>query len=309
MTEDSAGSAGDRDEADPTLVVGDPAVVELALRWAAAEGWRPGRYDAGPFFAQDPDGFFGLRRGDELVATMSAVRYGEAFGFCGLYVTEPTERGRGYGTRLSEIGLRHVDDLPSVGLDGVVEREGLYASLGFVRAHLSRRWSVAVVASLVGASLVGAVGARSGASLVDADDVGVAAVGEYERRVRAFPGPREAFLRAWLEMPETSARVAVGASGRVLGYGVVRRCVTGAKIAPLFADDPDVAADLLDALLVLGAPWGEVSIDVPDPNELGVAMVQERGMTPAFACVRMYRGADPGLDLSRVFGLTSFELG
>ena len=31
--------------------------IGLALDWAAAEGWNPGRYDAAPFLAADPEGF------------------------------------------------------------------------------------------------------------------------------------------------------------------------------------------------------------------------------------------------------------
>jgi hypothetical protein len=80
-------------------------------------------------------------------------------------------------------------------------------------------------------------------------------------------------------------------------------------VAPLFADDPGTAAALLDDLLGLGAGWGAVSIDVPDPNEAGVDLVRARGMRPEFACVRMYSGAEPDIDVTRVFGFTSFELG
>ena len=56
-----------------------------------------------------------------------------------------------------------------------------------------------------------------------------------------FPLPaRESFLRAWLANPDAVSLAAV-VGGRLTGYGVVRKCVTGYKIGPLFADDPAVA--------------------------------------------------------------------
>ena len=44
----------------PKLVVRRMAESELnlALEWAAAEGWNPGLYDAECFYAADPEGFF-----------------------------------------------------------------------------------------------------------------------------------------------------------------------------------------------------------------------------------------------------------
>lgn len=280
---------------------GDRAALDVALAWAADEGWRPGRHDAEAFAAEDPAGLLATRVGGRVVSTLTAVRYGDAFGFVGLFITDPAARGRGYGQAVWAAGMAHVDDLPCVGLDGVVARESLYAALGFRRAHLSQRWATA------GGALGSSVTERP--ATVDAHALGSAALADYERRVRAFPAPRPAFLSAWLAQPESVARAVVDDAGEVLGYGVVRPCSTGAKIAPLFADDADVATALLDDLLAAGAAWGEVSIDVPDPNEAGLALVRQRGMRPEFACVRMYRGADPDLDLDRVFGVTSFELG
>ena len=52
------------------------------------------------FRAADPDGFFiGEWRG-EPVACLSAVAYGEDFGFIGLYIVKQAFRGRGFGMRV-----------------------------------------------------------------------------------------------------------------------------------------------------------------------------------------------------------------
>ncbi len=59
------------------------ADANLALDWAAAEGWNPGLYDAAPFLATDPDAFLiGLLDGSP-IACISAVAYSGAYGFIG----------------------------------------------------------------------------------------------------------------------------------------------------------------------------------------------------------------------------------
>src|SRR5690349_19749502 len=57
---------------------------------------------------------------------------------------------------------------------------------------------------------------------------------------RVFPAPRDAFLRAWVGMPDATG-LAWLEDGRLAGWGLVRRCREGHKIAPLLADDPQVA--------------------------------------------------------------------
>jgi hypothetical protein len=90
---------------------------------------------------------------------------------------------------------------------------------------------------------------------------------------------------------------------------VIRRCRQGHKVGPLFADDADGAEALFAAFCnhALGEP---VSLDIPEPNTAGVTSAQRLGMTPVFACVRMYLRGDPGLPLGRrIYGITTFEAG
>ena len=57
--------------------------IDIAIDWAAAEGWNPGLHDADCFYAADPHGFLIGLLGDEPIATISAVKYGASFGFLG----------------------------------------------------------------------------------------------------------------------------------------------------------------------------------------------------------------------------------
>ena len=54
---------------------------------------------------------------------------------------------------------------------------------------------------------------------------------------------------------------------------------------------------------------GEIFLDVPAINSDAVALAQDLGLLPVFETARMYTGAIPPLQIARVFGVTTFELG
>lgn len=82
----------------------------------------------------------------------------------------------------------------------------------------------------------------------------------------------------------------------------------GHKIGPLFADTPDIAGALAEALI---APHTRetVVLDPPEPNAAAVALAGRLGLSPVFETARMYKGRAPDLDLARIYGITTFELG
>ena len=80
---------------------------------------------AAAFLAADPEGFFVLNVDGQPAATVSAVRYGERFGFLGLYITAPDLRGRDHGVAVWRAGREHLAGRV-VGLDAVLEQETTY---------------------------------------------------------------------------------------------------------------------------------------------------------------------------------------
>jgi GNAT superfamily N-acetyltransferase len=269
------------------------ADLGLALEWAASEGWNPGLHDADAFLAADPEGFFVLKVDHEPVATLAAVRHGERFGFLGLYITAPDWRGRGFGLQLWRAGRAHLQGRV-VGLDAVLEQEKTYARDGFVSDHGTTRHALESTSNVP----------RAHRSMVDARQLPLDALVVYDEQL--FPDERPAFLGAWIAMPGVAC-LAVVDGDRVLGWALRRPCVQGHKVGPLFANDPDLADDLLCALAA--GVDGPLYLDIPDPNAAGRALAARRGMTPVFSTVRMYDGPPPSLDLERIFGVTALELG
>jgi hypothetical protein len=81
------------------------------------------------------------------------------------------------------------------------------------------------------------------------------------------------------------------------------------KVGPLFADDPDTADALFRGLAAAAGDRTPLFLDVPEPNEEALALTRRYGMQPVFVTARMYRGGEPDEDVSRVYGVTTFEFG
>jgi GNAT superfamily N-acetyltransferase len=269
--------------------------LDLALDWAAAEGWNPGLSDAACFLAADPAGFLLAEAAGEPVGCVSAVRYGDRFGFLGFYIVRPGHRGQGHGLALWRAAMARLAP-GTVGLDGVVEQQANYRRSGFALLHRNIRYGAPQPRA---PRVVGAPPIRP------ATDLPFDALAAFDRR--CFPAPRDAFLRAWLAAPGHIARIATGPGG-LLGYGVLRPCREGSKIGPLFASDGATARGIF-AALIGAAPPGPVFLDLPEPNADAIAMATEAGMAPAFETARMYAGPAPSLPIASIYGITSFELG
>ena len=272
---------------------------DLALDWAASEGWNPGLFDAGPFRSVDPDGMLVGLLDNEPVAVISALRYDDSFGFIGFYIVRPDCRGQGYGWKIWEAGMARLGSR-TIGLDGILAQQENYSRSGFVLAHRNIRYQGC------GGSTAKPRCLRDDHRLVSLQELPFHKLADYDQNF--FPASRHDFLQSWINQPKTLALGLIG-SKNLLGYGVRRSCRSGYKIGPLFADSPVLAATLLDALCVGTESEAPLFLDVPECNRAAVELVETCGMRRVFETARMYTGVAPDLALARSYGITSFELG
>jgi GNAT superfamily N-acetyltransferase len=275
-----------------------PFELQLALDWAAQEGWNPGLQDATAFYAADPSGFLVAELNGEPIGCICAVRYSAQFGFIGLYIVKPQYRGHGYGMQLWEtalLGLKARLDVEgsSIGLDGVLEREMNYRQAGFKTAYSHIRHVCNLAPS-----------ARVPDGVIPLADVPLEAITLYDSEL--FPAPRPQFLEAWIRLSEAAYGVMEG--GQLVGYEVLRSCRQGFKIGSLFADTLEIA-DCLFRALTHHSEEKPVFIDIPDVNSALPVLIERYGLQPVFTCVRMYWGYEPTVDPERIFGVTTLELG
>ncbi|MFN7678569.1 MAG: GNAT family N-acetyltransferase [Cyanobacteriota bacterium] len=282
--------------------------IPCVTEWARREGFAPGTGDVAIYRHTDRQGLWVAWLGPDPVGCIAGVRYNASYGFIGLFLVIPEQRGKGYGLRLWRHALRHLADLPCVGLEAALDRVHDYQGWGFVPASPTTRWRRLVPGAgtdppppLAGASPAWCL--LEGGALPE----GVAQRFDAQRE----PSPRPHFLHHWLHHPAGVVHGLVDRDGACHGFGRIRPCLLrqgeGWRIGPLVADSPAAARALLEGLMQRHP--GEVLIDAPGSNPEAAPLLRALGFVPHSQTLRMYRGSAPRATLEDVYGLACLELG
>jgi hypothetical protein len=282
----------------PTIQNMAQSEVAIAIEWAALEGWNPGISDASSFYLVDPKGFFISKLGDQTVAVISAVRYGDQFGFIGLYIVHPDYRGQGFGWDIWQVGMNYLQGIP-VGLDGVLAQQRNYQKSGFQFAHRNVRFT--------GRSrkIEQELDATDGL-IVSLNQIPFSIIQAFDRSF--FPADRGVFLSSWISQSDSFA-LGLMKDGVLSGYGVIRPCRTGFKIGPLFANSELVAEKLYTSLCSCVVNDSTIFLDAPESNSRAMALVHRHQLQPMFETARMYKGSIGNIRIDDTYGITTFELG
>lgn len=265
--------------------------MDYFVDWAAKEGWNPGLHDADCFYDTDPKGFIVGEYNGEIVGAISAVAYDDNFGFIGFYIVQEDHRNTVLAPLLARNAIRHLSS-QNVGLDGVFEKVDSYKSIGFKYAYRNLRFE-------------GKFEGRHSDNVIPVSDIPFKDILDYDTKF--FPVKREIFLKNWLNMPDSRA-LAIKSDNEIIGYGMIRKCRKGFKIGPLFAENADIAEEILLALLS-DAGGDFFYLDVPEMNKAGMSLANKYSMEECFGTARMYSQEIPDLPMDKIFGVTSFELG
>lgn len=267
--------------------------IQLMISWAASEGWNPGLQDAYSYHLADTGGFFVGYQDSQMVACISAVKYG-AFGFIGFYMVKPEYRGHGLGLKIWQHGVKYLHGC-NMALDGVVEQQHNYRKSGFKWAHNNIRYQWQHKPQTIQNNIS-----------VTYDDCDPEQLDNY--LADFFPAKRPHFNHQWQRQNNASARVILN-NDVILGYGVIRACLEGYKVGPLFASSAELALQLLDDLSSEVESGQNIYLDVPEVNTAANALIENKMAQAVFATARMYSQAKPNIKLSETFGITSFEIG
>ena len=271
--------------------------VQTLVSWAKDEGWNPGPHDAEVFYATDSDGFYGYYFNGVLIAGGSVVSYNGEFGFMGLFIVKPEFRSEGIGKSLwyhrRDLLLNRLNEGAFIGMDGVVAMQPFYQKGGFEILFKDERYEK------IGATY----STHPNISSIEATDFDQ--ISAFDTACFGFERPQ--FLKPWLALPN-GATFKYTAEQILKGFAVVRKANQGYKIGPLFADNATVAEELYKACLnaCIDQP---VYLDIPMVNESAIDLVRKYEAQYVFECARMYYGTPPQIDMNKVFGITSFELG
>lgn len=277
-----------------TIQTANFSQIKQMVDWAKQEGWNPGLNDYQLLQFADTNGFFIGILGNEPIAAISNVKYSNDFSFLGLYIVKPEFRKQGYGLQIWNHCLKY-SGAANCGLDGVVSQQENYKKSGFTLAYQNVRYELAQ----------NNISGHKSEYIVTTNNI-ISDILKYDKAF--FPASRQAFLSRWLQ--DTNANALVFREGnKVSGYGVIRKCYTGYKIGPLFADTYEIAVELFSSLCSLAKLGEPVYLDIPEPNSQAKKLVGHFAMNSVFETARMYNKHSPEISIDRTYGITTFEIG
>lgn len=271
--------------------------LKTLVRWAEEEGWNPGLIDIEVFWKTDPDGYYGYYYNNELIAGGSIVSYDKLFGFMGFFIVKPEYRSHGIGRKLwyqrRDKLISRLNKGATIGMDGVIAMQPFYNKGGFEIEFRDERHE-----------RIGE-GFEIDKSISSIEEKNFDSILSYDKKCFGFSRPQ--FLIPWLKQSTVKTFKYVE-DKKLKGFAVIRKANKGYKVCPLFADNPEIAEELYKACLnsVIGEP---LYIDIPMINQEAVALIKKYNTTYVFECARMYYGKPPVIEINKVFGITTFELG
>ena len=271
--------------------------LKTLIKWAEEEGWNPGINDAEVFWKTDPDGYYGFYYNGDLIAGGSIVSYDRQFGFMGFFIVKPEYRSIGIGRKLwykrRDTLISRLNNGATIGMDGVIAMQPFYREGGFEIEFRDERHEKTGEKFDIDKNI----------SSIEEKDF--EAVLNYDKQCFGFPRPQ--FLIPWLKQ-STAKTFKYSDNEKLKGFAVIRKANKGYKVCPLFAYNAEIAEELYKACLnsVTGEP---LYIDIPMINQNADALIKKYNTTYVFECARMYYGNPPELEINKVFGITTFELG
>jgi len=271
--------------------------LDTLIGWASNEGWNPGKNDAKVFWDTDPDGFYGCFFENKLIAGGAIISYNDEYGFMGLFIVHNDYRNDGIGRKLwhfrRDMLISRLQPNASIGMDGVLAMQPFYSKGGFNIAYRDERYEF----------LSKAFSFSTHISTIESNDFDD--IVTYD--INFFGCARVEFLKGWLYMPEGKSFM-YKKDNEILGYAVMRKAETGYKIGPLFANNLEIADELLKSCFS-AYPNDSVFLDIPTTNNDAVGLVKKYDGKYVFECARMYYGKVPNTPINNIYGITSFELG
>ena len=287
-------------------------LLSTHVKAAVSEGWRSGIDDHEVFYATDPTGFFVGELNGEIISCGSAVKYGERYAFLGYYVVEKLYRGKGYGLALTKHALAPLWTC-NLAADAVLDMAPQYENLmGLKSTWINRRmlFSVSHCASHLENFNTPVSVLVQPAKQVDQD-----LLSAYD--TVAFGAPHHLFLKALLDSPNSINLAATNPSGDIIGFISARRTILeeeGWKIAPLFADDGEIARSLLKNVYLELAKETKTRkvamMEIPfDINPEAYALAEELNGTFLCDFSRMFTKGALDIPKEKNFSFASAELG
>ncbi|BBB15137.1 GCN5-related N-acetyltransferase [Candidatus Rickettsiella viridis] len=297
----------------------NPPVVELSMRymtekdlemvmgWCKEEKWNIGKYDASFYHKLDPKGHFLLLENGQPVGAISIIRYSSQLFTIGPFIVKKEYRNKGYGAEIWQYAMRVLEKNPDATayLHAVPPQIPRYARSGFKESFHIQRWQKTSTEN----SVANKDAINEG--IKNLNTVSSESIIEYDQSI--FSVSRKKLLTEFMQCQHVAGFASTDDSGKVTGLGIIRPCIEGFRVGPLYADHIENAQKLFRVLL--GAVNNStVFLDAPSHNPYIESFTQHFNLNrvPEADTVAMFKGDVPPSLLEnkhKNYAICSLEIG
>jgi len=272
-----------------------PEDIGFGLELCRLAGWNQLEADWRRLLALDPEGVFVAEMAGLRCGTASTTHYGTRSAWIGMVLVHPDFRRQGIGSALMAHCIEYLQALgvESIKLDATDQGRPVYLKLGFRDERPTCRTAAARPAGLLPHPGVRPIGPEEWPAIAARD-------------FAAFGADRTDLLRL---LQGEGSNAALVEDGKLFAYGFARPGHNASYLGPLVAEDAESARRVAETLLA-ALPEGQVYWDHLSENAASMGIAEALGFQVTRRLTRMYLGEEmhPG-DVSRVYGLATFELG
>lgn len=232
--------------------------LEMVMNWCKEEEWNVGKYDAAAYYALDPKGHFLFLLDKQPVGAISIVKYSPQLFAIGPFIVKKEYRNKGFGSQIWQyaIELLEKNNNATACLNSVPAQISRYAGSGFKKDFHIQRWQKSFIKKTSNVE-------ETRENLKQLNSVSIESIIEYDQSI--FSAPRKKLLAKFIQNEHIVGFASADEKGKITGFGLIRPCIQGYRIGPLYADHIENAQKLFQTLLGK-ANNSTVFIDAPSHN-------------------------------------------
>lgn len=286
----------------------------VRTNWTRLEGWSAMRGALAVTYKIDPQGFYLLEKNNEKIASISIVSYPDMkFSFIAFFVVPQALRGLGYGGLLLNKTVEYSQKqrgITSFGLNCLESMSPMYKKWGFETKYIDTIWKFTAKSAV---NFTNNDLKQNIVSILDQDLMHKLIA--YDKAV--FGTNRSAYLQNNINKVTTTTSI-YKQDGNIRGYGIISlrepanpEPYTSYRIGPVYADDMDIAKNIVDSLLVtVNLQANEyVVLETPGNNKAATELAKDLNFEKVIDMHKMYKGEEPSHDASRIFCYSSLVTG
>lgn len=231
--------------------------LEMVMNWCKEEKWNVGMYDAAAYYALDSKGHFLFLLDKQPIGAISMVKYSHNLFAIGPFIVKKEYRSKGFGSQIWQYAIEMLkkNHNATACLYSVPTQISRYAASGFQSDFHIQRWKKSFIKQTYKME-------ETTTNLKQLNSIPIDSIIEYDQSI--FSVSRKKLLAKFIQNENIVGFASTDDSGIITGFGLIRPCIKGYRIGPLYADHIENAQKLFQTLL--NHANSTVFIDAPSHN-------------------------------------------